>query len=409
MARPLLLALLAGLLPLACSNGEGGPAGGSAGSATASTGGGGSTGRSGSTGTGSSTGGQGSTGGGTGALPTDAGVSLASCGVEPNIAIFEDGGYATDWSYARNQLAYEKTTPDGYDNVFIVNPDGTGESSPTYQNPLLPGKNVGCPVWSPDGEYLVVDVEQAAYSGPASHATCGLGTYQDLWAITPDGQHVWQLTDVPTAKDAGTMLPRFSINGELMWTQVTGAPDILVPAKAFGTYSLQLAQFVVSDAGPSLQDIQTIAPVGSQPLGFYESGSFSPDGTRFAFTSILATNNAWSSQIFTIDLGDGGIFQLTEADGGYNEHPRYSPDGKTISWMSTTENTGGGTDWWLMNADGSNHRRLTYFNQAGNPESNGMKAICGTVAWDPTGSYFIGDLDYNLDYSTFRTLKVSCP
>ena len=57
---------------------------------------------------------------------------------------------------------------------------------------------------------------------------------------------------------------------------------------------------------------------------------------------------------------------MTQTD--YNEHGFYKPNGSKIVWMSNTKSGSGGTDWWMMNTDGSGKKRLTYFNESNNSQ-----------------------------------------
>jgi Tol biopolymer transport system component len=82
----------------------------------------------------------------------------------------------------------------------------------------------------------------------------------------------------------------------------------------------------------------------------------------------------------------------------WDEHAHFSPDGRTIIWMTSKAQPHKlraddlKTDYWLMNADGSNKRRLTYFNEPGHPHfmKEGVAAADG--AWSPDGSRFLGYL-----------------
>ena len=77
---------------------------------------------------------------------------------------------------------------------------------------------------------------------------------------------------------------------------------------------------------------------------------------------------------------------------GYNEHAHISPDGKYIVWMSSVGNGDTfdyykvGTDYWLMNIDGSNKQRLTYLNKPDHPHFRGRYAVAADFAWDPSSS-----------------------
>jgi hypothetical protein len=94
------------------------------------------------------------------------------------------------------------------------------------------------------------------------------------------------------------------------------------------------------------------------------------------------------AHIYTLELATGKLTRLTTQD--YNEHAQYSPDGRTIAWMSTNGIRGRGTDYWLMDADGSNKRRLTYFNKWNHPEYTGESTVVADLSWRPDGTAFAG-------------------
>jgi Tol biopolymer transport system component len=63
------------------------------------------------------------------------------------------------------------------------------------------------------------------------------------------------------------------------------------------------------------------------------------------------------NHIFTLDLAGGRVTQLTSGGTHHDQHPKWSPDGKRISFLSTRG--GGNFDIYLMNADGSGVTRVT--------------------------------------------------
>jgi TolB protein len=77
--------------------------------------------------------------------------------------------------------------------------------------------------------------------------------------------------------------------------------------------------------------------------------SWSPDGARIAFSS-----NRGSGQfgLWVMNATGSGFRRLT-SNGAV---PAWSPDGRTIAFVRTTGST---DEIWLMDADGSNQRRLT--------------------------------------------------
>ena len=83
----------------------------------------------------------------------------------------------------------------------------------------------------------------------------------------------------------------------------------------------------------------------------------SPDGQTVAFTvqSIDVAGNKRPKQIWTAALAGGAPRQITR-EGDANERARWSPDGRTIAFVS---NRAGSAQIWVMNPDGSNARQVT--------------------------------------------------
>jgi Tol biopolymer transport system component len=163
---------------------------------------------------------------------------------------------------------------------------------------------------------------------------------------------------------------------------------------------------------PFLTDIQTVAPGGSAfPNEFIESGGFSANSEEMLFTSDYQNHMAFENQIYELDLQTGAITRLTKG-GWYNEHPRFTPGGQII-WMTDEDQpstNSGGTDWWIMNADGSDPQRLTAFNTPSSPNYFGQTVYATAVNtdnWGPDGSYFYGDVELNLVTSQSDIVRVS--
>jgi TolB protein len=90
--------------------------------------------------------------------------------------------------------------------------------------------------------------------------------------------------------------------------------------------------------------------------GADQSPAWSPEGTKIAFTSIRDGN----FEIYTMDFHalpyESSNFVNLTNDPGSDGRPAWSNDARQICWMS---NRGGSNDIWIMNADGSDPRRLT--------------------------------------------------
>lgn len=82
----------------------------------------------------------------------------------------------------------------------------------------------------------------------------------------------------------------------------------------------------------------------------------SPDGKTVAFTvqTVDVDKNSKPSQIYTVPMAGGTPVQIT--NDGNNDRPRWTPDSKGLIFTSTRN---GGSQVWLMMADGSGARTLT--------------------------------------------------
>lgn len=230
----------------------------------------------------------------------------------------------------------------------------------------------------------------------------------DIWIATADGLDAWRVTDVPDDANHGVLIPEFSPNGRLLeWSERTRAPALWNPVQVAGFWVIQVAHFVVAANGtPTVTGAQTIDPGGN---AFNETGGFSPDSTTIAFTSDFETHNFWTNQIYTINLATGRIVQLTRGR-DYNEHPRYTPDGRVV-WMAGNRQPGNhsGTDWWVMNANGSDQQRLTDLNDRSSPQYFGQTVyatVVQTSNWSADGHSFVADLELSLLTSNSDIVRV---
>ena len=83
----------------------------------------------------------------------------------------------------------------------------------------------------------------------------------------------------------------------------------------------------------------------------------SPDGKLVAFTvqKVDVDQNTKPKQIWVVP-SDGGAAQQLTHEGSVNERPRWSPDSKSIAFIS---NRDGSSQIWIMNADGSQPKQIT--------------------------------------------------
>ena len=146
---------------------------------------------------------------------------------------------------------------------------------------------------------------------------------------------------------------------------------------------------IVFCAGPSTfaRDIYVVNSDGSD-LTRLTSGvgnnvypAFSPDGSKIVFTS----NRTGTSQVWLINADGSNQRQLTFDSQQKDQVPDWSPDGSKIAYLADTHGIADmGNSWgdiWVMNADGSGQHSIT------------SGATYYGTAWSPDGSR-IATLDF---------------
>jgi TolB protein len=282
-------------------------------------------------------------------------------------------------------------------HIYTIKPDGT-DIQPTSSDNRT---NDGLPAWSPDGTKIAFISNQS--------------DKYEIWTMNSDGSGRKRLTDLK----ALSSMPRWSPDGSkiVFSSQITSAGG-----------SRHVEIFVMNSDGTGLQQLTESAPreaVGGQAGGHDDAAeiagwnsvpAWSPDGTKILFgsnregdgvTPVLYTMNldgsgqgkfglfadvdgsqpdwSWATGKIVYVRGRAAKGDIWVMDGGSplplltakkltdnidnNTGPVWSPDGKQIAYNS---DTGNNKDIYIMNADGSNVRRLTY-----------DKANDGFPAWRP--------------------------
>lgn len=317
-------------------------------------------------------------------------IEAAATGVT-RIAAFREHDGTVDWSPSGQRIAYGARNADGYYEVHLADPDGGNDVNLTANTPGLPHKHVASPAWHPSEKYLLLCVEKPEHRGSSFEARPGFAGHTDVWLITADGRHAYPLTNVPNNQNFGIMIPRFSPDGKrVLWTERIERPSVL--HHTFGRTVIRVADFIDTPGAPHLDNIRTFEPGGES---FYEAYGFSPDGSRIIFCSNMRGRSTFDQDIYTIDAQTGGdVRRLT--DGTYNEHAFYSRSGKFIVWMTNRGNRNGATDWWMMQADGSDKHRLTSFNDPASAEYAGGAVWACLGSFGPDDARFVADVQTSL-------------
>jgi len=126
--------------------------------------------------------------------------------------------------------------------------------------------------------------------------------------------------------------------------------------------------------------------------GYDAEGSYSPDGKQIVFCSLRAAfpseklpaaqrdryekDPSWFGDIYIMNADGSNVRRLT-TEPGYDGGPFFSPNGSRIVWRHFDE-SGMIADVWTMKLDGSDKRRVTDF-----------KSMSWAPFYHPSGGYFI--------------------
>lgn len=322
-------------------------------------------------------------------------------------SIYRDHGLDVDWDQSgSNRIAYSMKGTDGYYDIHTANPDGSNDSCLTCALSPETDKHIAVPSWHPSGNWLMMTVEKPVHDGSSFDALPGLGSYTDIWIMNRTATKKYMLVDIVNDNNHGVIIPRFSHDGtKILWTDRKASANILIPTQYAGYWTIKVADFAFStpDSIPQISNIRTIEPVSNY---FYEAYGFSNDDSKIIFCSNMNMPSFFDENIYTVDLSGNNITQLTTKD--YNEHAWFTPDGNNIVWMTNAQ-ASSGTDWWMMNSDGSNKHRLTYFNEPKNIQYAGQPVWCGLVSFSPDGKSFVGGRQVSLTTQEGEIMKVNLP
>jgi Tol biopolymer transport system component len=309
------------------------------------------------------------------------------------LSLVERTGGRVDWGI-NNLIAYDQFDPQNQRfQVWVMAPDGSGARNVSSLNSTLATIDAGNPAWHPSGNYLVLqaaDMQKPEWASTRAEmykriTNPGAGYNNNLWLISTDGSHAAALSQLNQGQ--GVLHAHFSHSGgQLLWSELESTN----PQK----WVMKIAHFKVDSDGPHVTDVQTLDPLGN---AFYETHDFSPDDKKILFATTTKPGDYKHMSIVEMDLASGETKALTGSD-DWNEHAHFSPDGSKIIWASSRDIDQNDAlkitrnDFWIMNADGSGKKRLTYFNQPGAPEYRPTFNIASDLSWSPDGKAFVAYL-----------------
>jgi hypothetical protein len=299
-------------------------------------------------------------------------------------------GGRVDWYVPGNLVAIDRLgQPDGRSDVYIMRPNGAEMRCLTCPPAAVPQGHNGNPAWHPSGSVLVFQAQNpelavlpAEWEAIRELATSpGWGLNHNLWLAMADGSRFWQLTNV--AAGMAVLHPHFDASGmRLVW-----AEKVAISTPSSERWVMKIANLRWSDGVPALINVRVLAPLG--PELFYEAHAFSSDGKQLLFSAGRPAES--SLDIYLLDLIAGTVRNLTNSPGEYDEHAQFTPDGTSIVWASSRDITIPRDyfvpylDYWKMRVDGTDHRRVTSFNQPGAREYYPNGIVVGDLTFGPDG------------------------
>lgn len=244
------------------------------------------------------------------------------------------------------------STRDGNSEIYRMNPDGTNQqrltNNPANENEIS---------LSPDGQRILFISDRGENTNNPFH----------IFSMNVDGTDVQQITN-GAEDDWGPIFTPDST--EILFFRTMTSGDEIFIMNADGTNQRRLTTNNVADVLPSMTpDKQWIVfermvgknyvlykmkpdGTGAQAITNSEVDNWyhclSPDGTTIAYTE--------SNHITSIKLDGTMRKQLTFPTTYKDRRPWYSPNGAYIAYASGIN---GADDIYIMDADGSNPRRLT--------------------------------------------------
>ncbi len=311
------------------------------------------------------------------------------------------------WNPATRTLAYGRPGRDGTYSIYLADADGHNERRLTHPA-WREGRHQFPAAWHPSGKYLVALIEKPVHKGSSADAIPGYGAYTDYWVVTPDGRSAWKLVEMPDDYDFAITHAAFSRDGtKLVWTQRHQAPRLLDMNLLAGAYLFNVSEFIDGDV-PRLGATRSFQPGGVLQGGEVES--ISADNSTIAFYSTLASKNLLASRIYTLNIETGVLRELTTES--WAQAPNFTPDGRSIVYMTGAQADIfpfrlQGADWWIMNVDGSNKRRLTFMNVRDHPQSVNDFRLAGSLTF-LSNTRFLGGVMTRSFGLVGKTVRVDC-
>jgi hypothetical protein len=331
---------------------------------------------------------------------------------EASITVWKDSVIGALYNKATLSVSYGKKDANGVYKIYLSDTLGQNEKLLTYKG-WSPDRHQWAEEWHPSGEYLFCIVEKETYDKTEKEhkrssidATPGYGAYSDLWLLKRDGTQAWQLTNLPSRWSSAIIHCAISDDGTLFgWSERVRSPKYSDKNLAAGAYVLKVADFVF-DSVPRFENIRTFQPGGVDAAN--EMESFSKDKKWVSFYSTFESKHLFRTPCYLLNMETGEIKKLTEHS--FAQAPAFTPDGLRIVYMTGHECDIfpfqlQGADWWIMNADGTDKKRISFMNVKNHLHSVNKFRLAGSLSFISNNSFLGGIMTKSLGLTGY-TAKV---
>lgn len=231
-----------------------------------------------------------------------------------------------------------------YDEVFVVNADGSNLTQLTHNPPGTAcesgGFCNGSPAWSPDGTQIAFN----RASGPVRH---DLIENVGIYVMNADGSRVRQITQKTDPALGEDSDPQWSPDGRKI------------------VFQRRNVRTATPRDGVALWTVNVVTGRERRVTPWYlragDTPDWSPDGRRILFHDNVDGPSNVSANLFTIRPNGGRLEQLTFAHGGTVNYlgSSYSPDGTMIVFGRRPATGGVAADVFIMRVDRTQHLTRT--------------------------------------------------
>lgn len=277
--------------------------------------------------------------------------------------------------------------------LFLIQPDGSGRRQIELP-PKLSGCFIGQPAWHPDGEHIIIQVENE-HSRHTRFEHPSFGFHNDLWLIRRDGsqaRRIWR-----SGKNHAALHPHFSPDGKKLifaerlptgkkkwFLRMLNSPG---GENQWLGWRIHLADVELS--GPGETVLSNHRTLFENWGGFFETHGF--NGDRQIVFSHTPGGQAYIDDIYIAGLDGKQVRNLTRSPATWEEHGNFSPDGSRMAFISSrcfpdwampgSTPLSLRTELFLLEMQSGQIQQLTHANQQGLPERN----------------YLVSDFDWNRD------------